>query len=305
MKSRTKKGLLAAIVTLAAPGAAVSSLLVAACVRDSCFVAGTLVSTPDGPRAIESLRVGDVVWSYGFAERRPVARPLLAVHRALARETRRVELAGGRAIRGITPSHPVFSPESGLYLPASQLAHGDTVSTYRAESEPEIAKVSRILATEVPVPSIEVFNLGVAGSDQNYFADGVLVHNKSYPPKTCTTEEVQVELVAVDASAGNYAVRVTVREPRADGGLSDFDFFVGEGGDVPCDAPTMTAANEWTCTLKPLTAGKHELYVSGYASPASGTCMFQVPLTLVAGAADGGTIDAAADAAPEADAASE
>ncbi|WP_256097808.1 Hint domain-containing protein [Pseudomonas poae] len=28
-----------------------------------CFAAGTKVSTPNGDRAIESLKVGDVVWS--------------------------------------------------------------------------------------------------------------------------------------------------------------------------------------------------------------------------------------------------
>lgn len=53
------------IVATAAPVAVVASLLGAACL--SCFVAGTLVSTPDGPRPIESLRVGDLVWSYALA----------------------------------------------------------------------------------------------------------------------------------------------------------------------------------------------------------------------------------------------
>lgn len=217
MQPRTKKMRLVTVATLAVPGALLSSLLVAACSRDSCFITGTLVSTPGGPRLIESLRVGDTVWSYGFAERCLVARPLIAVHRALVREARRVELHDGGAIRGITPSHPVYSLTNACYLPASRLAQGDTVATYRAESEHGIARVSRILATEVSAPTMEVFNLSVAGVDQNYFADGVLVHNKSYPLRACTAEEVQVALVAIDASAGRYAVRVTVDKATGDG----------------------------------------------------------------------------------------
>lgn len=305
MQPRTKKMRLVTVATLAVPGALLSSLLVAACSRDSCFVGGTLVSTPGGPRVIESLRVGDIVWSYGFAERCPVARPLIAVHRALVREARRVELHDGSAISGITPSHPVYSLTNDLYLPASRLSQGDTVAIYRAESEPGVARVSRVIATEVATPTIEVFNLGVAGSDQNYFADGVLVHNKSFAPRACTTEEVQAELVAIDASAGSYVVRVTVDEPRGDGGLSELDFFVAEGGDVHCDEPVLTTANTWTCALKPLARGKHDLYVSGYASPAAEKCVFRIPLPVVAGVADAGTLDGRADAAGEADASSE
>ena len=209
------------------------------------------------------------------------------------------QLHDGGAIRGITPSHPVYSPAGGHYLPAARLAEGDTVATYRGESEPGSAKVARVVATEVATPTLEVFNLSVAGDDQNYFADGVLVHNKSTGPRACTAEEVKTEIVAVDASAGRYAVRVTVDKPTGDGGASQLSFFVGEGDDVRCDAPAMTTANVWTCAMLPLAAGRHDLYVSGYASPAGGSCAFQIPLSLVVGpvvATDGGSPDASGKA---------
>jgi hypothetical protein len=296
--------LLAAVAAIAAPGAGACSLLFAACVRDSCFVAGTLVSTPNGPRAIEALRVGDLVWSYAFAERSPVVRSIAAVHRSLVREARSIELDDGGAIRGVTPSHPVFSPEAGLYVPVSRLVRGHVVATYQSGAEPALATVSRIVATETAVPAIEVFNLSVAGHDQNYFADGVLVHNKSYPARSCTAEEVQIELATVDPQAGLYAVRVAVSEPKGDGGTSDFDFFVAEGGDVHCDTPLNTTANGWTCALKPLPAGEHELYVHGYASTRGGTCTFQRTLN-VSGAVDGGGLDASGDASRDADASRE
>jgi hypothetical protein len=189
------------IVATAAPVAVVASLLGAACL--SCFVAGTLVSTPDGPRPIESLRVGDLVWSYALAEGRPIARPLIAIHHALVREARRVELDDGRVIQGVTPEHPVFSPKTGLYLPVSRLSEGDTVATYRDGDEHALATVARVVATEVPTPTIQVFNLSVGGDDQNYFADGVLVHNKSpeCTVDTCTSRDS----AAPDSSAPDSA----------------------------------------------------------------------------------------------------
>ncbi len=174
---------LPSLVATMAPVAVAASLLGAACL--SCFVAGTLVSTPDGPRPIESLRVGDLVWSYALAEGRPVARPLIAIHTALVREARRVALDDGQVIRGVTPEHPVFSPTTRLYFPVSRLREGDSVATYREGAEHALATVASVVATEVPTPTIQVFNLSVGGEDQNYFADGVLVHNKS---PECTAE---------------------------------------------------------------------------------------------------------------------
>lgn len=63
---------------------------------DACFVAGTKVATPWGPRSIESLRVGEsVVTPFG-------TRKITATGNRLAKVVSRVGLTG-------TPDHPVFS----------------------------------------------------------------------------------------------------------------------------------------------------------------------------------------------------
>ena len=72
---------------------------------DQCFPAGTMVSTPQGERAIETLEAGDVVWS---ASQRPGTRASNVVHAQPGHyrgNLIRVE-AGGTVISG-TPGHLV------------------------------------------------------------------------------------------------------------------------------------------------------------------------------------------------------
>jgi hypothetical protein len=284
-------------VATAAP-LAVASLLGVAC--SSCFVAGTLVSTPDGPRPIESLRVGDLVWSYALAEGRPVARPLIAVHSTFVREARRVELDHGRVLQGVTSEHPVFSPKTGLYFPVSRLREGDTVATFREDAEHALATVARVVATEVPTPTIQVFNLSVAGGDQNYFADGVLVHNKSAPTwPDCTPEEARAQIVAVDASAGTYELRITLRDPN---GTSQRPLSVSTADARElCAAPTRTDYG-WSCVLTPLAPGTtYAIRVRGEAPrPEEAYCSFALDVTVVTPNVDSGAPDAAVDAARDA-----
>lgn len=269
-------------------------LLLGAC-HNSCFVAGTRVSTPLGPRAIESLRVGDVVWSYCFVERRPVARSVIALHRAREREARLVEIEGRPPIRGVTPTHPVYSPRDGDFRPASGLVEGGTVAVFCEGAELAIATVKSVRATEVGTPTIEVFNLSVEGPEHNYFADGVLVHNKepgSFP--TCEPTEVQIDVVAVDANAGRYDVRVSIPEPSTGASDGAKDYYVHDGTDVFCDEPKQTSSSTWTCALRPLSAGEHALRVSGSAKVHGASCTFNTDLsvTVPRASADAGLPDA-------------
>ena len=69
---------------------------------DECFVAGTKVHTPQGPRSIETLKVGDEVFtSNGVA-------PIKTVSSRMPRELVEVRLSNGKQIK-CTPEHPFFT----------------------------------------------------------------------------------------------------------------------------------------------------------------------------------------------------
>lgn len=151
---------------------------VAACSEESCFAAGTPIETPTGARPIETLREGDIVWSYDLLAGRPVAAPISRtyVHRnALVRDLR---LAGGVTLR-VTDEHPFFVPGEQRYLPASELSVGVELASLEATSLSETPVVS----SSEQRGRTTVYNIEVAGF-HNYFAAGVLVHNKSFwdPP---------------------------------------------------------------------------------------------------------------------------
>jgi len=69
---------------------------------DECFVAGTQVHTPDGAKPIESLKVGDFVFtSHGVA-------PIKTASSRIPRELVKVKLSNGKQIK-CTPEHPFFT----------------------------------------------------------------------------------------------------------------------------------------------------------------------------------------------------
>ena len=139
-----------------------------------CFVAGTRVLTPSGRSSIESLRVGDEVWSWDIDRGEAVAKRVARVmkHRAAVRRIQ----AGEHVIEGVSDEHPFWSPERREWVTAAQLAVGDTVLVWLGADEP---RALAITAIDLLADEAEVFNLSIEGEHQNYFAESILVHNKS------------------------------------------------------------------------------------------------------------------------------
>ena len=136
----------------------------------SCFVAGTVVDTPGGPRRIETLVVGDTVWAFDVATLRRVARPVTAVHSSHVTAVRRIALDD--RVLTCSGEHPLWS--SGAWVAAKELAADSPVHVWNGRECTEQRVVS---VTDEPGP-IRVFNISVDG-EETYFANGVLVHNKS------------------------------------------------------------------------------------------------------------------------------
>ncbi len=156
-----------------------AGLVVGACSsrETTCFVAGTQIATPDGPRSIESLAVGDAVWSFNHEESRIVKRIVATVFRSEVREVRTIKTRTA-TLRGATPSHPIYLPGLGAYRPLAEVTTGTSVLRFGSDQMVD-ERIEEISADERPTPSIAVYNLHVEGPEHNFFADGILVHNKS------------------------------------------------------------------------------------------------------------------------------
>jgi hypothetical protein len=157
----------------------------------SCFTAGVRVATAVGPRRIAELVAGDEVLGFDVAARAVVKCRVARVHRGSAARLARV-VVGDVAIDGVTGEHPFYDPERGRWVPASALAPGSAVVVRTATGTvPGV-----ISAVDWRDATAEVYNLSVDGPE-TYFAEGVLVHNKS---EACYTANSDVSVVALDTT---------------------------------------------------------------------------------------------------------
>jgi uncharacterized membrane protein YgcG len=133
-----------------------------------CLAAGTMISTPDGPVAVEKLRVGDAVWSIDAA----------GIHRAKVAGTFAVwapemlRIRAGNIELRVTPEHPLqvspgtfteagfLHPNNTLWIWEDHALHRVTIDSIEREAMPQAAY------------NLLVFPGGT------YLANGAAVHNK-------------------------------------------------------------------------------------------------------------------------------
>ena len=135
----------------------------------SCFAAGTLVQTIDGPQPIELIRVGDRVLSQGSSTGKLAFQPVIATHLNRPAPTLRIA-AGGESIVA-TGIHRFWKAGKGWVM-ARELKAGDRL---------------RMVGGIVVIESIDadktqpVYNLDVA-ENRNFFVGprGLLVHDFSF-----------------------------------------------------------------------------------------------------------------------------
>ena len=138
----------------------------------SCFVAGTLVTTLNGPKEIESIRPGDRVLSQNTDTGALGYQPVLKLHRNPPSATVRLALDNGEEV---VPSiyHRFWLAGKGWAL-ARDLKEGDVLRGIEGRVKVVKAKSDAIAP---------VFNLDVA-ADHTYFVGRhqYLVHDNTLPP---------------------------------------------------------------------------------------------------------------------------
>ncbi len=136
----------------------------------SCFGAGTPVRTLTGPRAIETLRVGDRVLTQSTASGTLGYRPVVGIHHNPPSPTFLVRLAGDTIVS--SPFHRFWKAGKGWVM-AREIRAGDRLRLLEA-----VAEVEGVEAGPVQL----VYNLDVA-EDADFFAGAAaaLVHDNTLP----------------------------------------------------------------------------------------------------------------------------
>ena len=131
-----------------------------------CLARGTRIDTPDGPVAVEALRIGDPIWTMD-ADGRRVPGTVIALGSTAAPANHRVihlTLADGRSVTA-SPGHP--------------LADGRELGTLMVG---DVIDGSRIVALEsLPYGGGETFDLVASGATGAYYADGIALGSTLLP----------------------------------------------------------------------------------------------------------------------------
>ncbi|WP_312935804.1 hemagglutinin repeat-containing protein, partial [Pseudomonas sp.] len=149
-----------------------------------CFAAGTKVSTPDGDRVIESLKVGDVVWTKPEHGGKPFAAKILATHQRSDQPIYRLKLKSVRSDGGasgetllVTPSHPFYVPAQRDFVSVIDLKPGDRLQSL-ADGESEDSS-SEVESLELYLPEGRTYNLTVDVGHTFYVGElKTWVHNE-------------------------------------------------------------------------------------------------------------------------------
>lgn len=112
-----------------------------------CFVAGTLVLTAYGNKPIESIRLGELVWTRAGLRR--VAECGTTFTQS---ETRRVVFSDGRILKG-TPEHPIFVVGKG-FIPIDALAFADRIITWGNLVEKNVSHSRGWFTPDTPIASL-------------------------------------------------------------------------------------------------------------------------------------------------------
>jgi len=131
-----------------------------------CFLPGTSIETPEGPKPIETVKLGEKIYTRCADGKNEIG----AVTACIKRSTQKwltIQFENGSSL-GVTPEHP-FGVHGGGWRPAGELNLGDAVLTRSGET--------KVLSVQWQQSEVTVYNLTVE-PHHTYFAGDILVHNR-------------------------------------------------------------------------------------------------------------------------------
>lgn len=192
------------------------------CTTDS-FVAGTHINTPNGPRPIETIKKGDLVYSFEPKTGEIVQAYVEKTITHLSDHYYEMKLHDGTELK-VTKRHPIYvgatyespfvdaltkQPQYKGFEAVSHLNVGDTVFvadtilTKNASMKPTSVASLTLFSS-----SVRVYNLQTSGS-HTYFAENIAVHNKITPdPLTCVPPGTGLGEAFTSSNTG-YSVQAT------------------------------------------------------------------------------------------------
>ncbi len=197
-----------------------------------CFAVGTPIATPSGTTPIEKLSVGDWVMAYDEVTHRVVPAPVVRTFRHEGHRVGQLGLSTGETLR-VTANHPVYLPDRLAYVDAGTVSSASRLLQLGVSQQVQSA-IAEGFFIDSSAPSETVFNIEVA-THHNYFAEGVLVHNKSGGFPACYYE---TKVINWDATCDTSAPCV---DPATGSGADAGNASGGASG-APADSGTAEAS---------------------------------------------------------------
>lgn len=203
-------------------------------VMDECFISGTKISTPDGYKNIEDIKMGDLVYSYNHKENKVEIKKVNYLFNKNVDKIVTITSTSGEIIE-CSVNHPIYC--NGKYIRAEHIKKGDTLYELQKMSKRNnISKITRqekgYIIREFRVEDIKiqkqgnigeprqsnggikVYNIGVEDNN-NYFANNILVHNCQHI--SASPKSLQMFRTVFEYFSARYKAGLSAEVHRADG----------------------------------------------------------------------------------------
>jgi hypothetical protein len=141
-----------------------------------CLPTDTLVDTPDGPKAIQNFKVGDLVYSYNLKTNKLEKDKIVDSWCSGKRQCVNISFDNGKKIE-VGENHPLWVINRQDWIRAKDLKRGDEI----VDGDPLIKKEGKnhktILVKQIKKTSKKTCYDVTVEKNENFFTDGILVHN--------------------------------------------------------------------------------------------------------------------------------